>query len=405
MSRCARTGQSPQFRVVTEGRDPRPPCPAPPPRPSAAPSAPRPDPFLPQWTPCSRRRASCPPIPGCGTLSSSGTAFGWSPPRTASASGSTAATYSTSPTSTPNCDRSPAPSGGGPCSTARSSPSVTWTSPASLAFNGGCTWSARRRRSACPRKSPSGTWSSTCCRWTVKRSWIGRCGGGGRCWGRLRSQAPAGRCRRRTSARAWRCSRRRGNRLEGMVAKRLDSVYEPGRRSPAWRKVKIVRRQEFVVGGWVPQEGGHRVGALLLGYYDCGGRLRFAGGVGSGFNDADHDPARPVPGHARAASPFAEPLPARGMPVPAPQLVAEVEFLRWPEGGLVQQAAFKGLRPDKDRAGRGQGIRPPRTTLHPTLHARGFTCPPTRPILRLPPRPPAPLPPAPSGPARSASGW
>ena len=79
-------------------------------------------------------------------------------------------------------------------------------------------------------------------------------------------------------------SRRQG--LEGVVAKRLDSTYEPGRRSRAWLKVKHHRRQEFVIGGWTWGEGrrqGH-LGALLLGYYD-GEQLRYAGNVGTGFTD------------------------------------------------------------------------------------------------------------------------
>lgn len=147
--------------------------------------------------------------------------------------------------------------------------------------------------------------------------------------------------------------------LEGVVAKRADGRYEPGRRSPAWRKVKLVRAQEFVIGGWTPQEGAERrVGSLLLGVYDESGRLRFAGRVGSGFSDADHrrllellEPLRtPV-------DPFARDQGAGDTPVSrsstsadtryiVPELVAQVEYRRWPEGGHLQQTAFKGLRSD-----------------------------------------------------------
>src|SRR5439155_19099597 len=71
----------------------------------------------------------------------------------------------------------------------------------------------------------------------------------------------------------------RENRLEGLVAKRLDSLYEPGRRSPMWLKVKIVQRQEFVIAGWTGESTGlaDRIGTMLLGYYDCDGRLHYAG--------------------------------------------------------------------------------------------------------------------------------
>src|SRR3954469_20863678 len=113
----------------------------------------------------------------------------------------------------------------------------------------------------------------------------------------------------------------RDNQLEGVVAKRIDSVYDPGRRSPDWLKIKVIQRQEFVIGGWVP-EGGNtlsRVGSILLGYYEPGrtaGRagkvLRFAGGVGTGFNERWHrtlsSTLNPL---TRASSPFADPVPKR----------------------------------------------------------------------------------------------
>src|SRR5690606_31250360 len=77
--------------------------------------------------------------------------------------------------------------------------------------------------------------------------------------------------------------------LEGLVAKRADSRYEPGRRSPSWRKVKVRRRQELVVAGWVEGEGGlaGELGALVVAHHDGAGRLTYAGRVGSGISDAE----------------------------------------------------------------------------------------------------------------------
>src|SRR5205085_12024047 len=74
--------------------------------------------------------------------------------------------------------------------------------------------------------------------------------------------------------------------LEGVMAKRLDSIYEPGKRTRAWLKVKHHRRQEFVIGGWTTGEGRRAgsIGALLVGYYEDG-ELRYAGHVGTGFTD------------------------------------------------------------------------------------------------------------------------
>lgn len=138
--------------------------------------------------------------------------------------------------------------------------------------------------------------------------------------------------------------------LEGVVAKRLDSRYEPGRRSSAWRKVKVIQRQEFVVGGWISEEGGRgeRVGSMLLGYFDAAGSLRYAGRIGTGLNDADHAMLLPLFRHKRRAkSPFADPVPGANVNFLAPALVVEVEFRRWSDGGRVQQGAFKGVRFDK----------------------------------------------------------
>ena len=77
--------------------------------------------------------------------------------------------------------------------------------------------------------------------------------------------------------------------FEGVVAKRLESTYLPGQRSPAWTKVKDTKRDEFVVGGWLPGEGNRegRIGALLVGLPDGEGGLTYCGGVGTGFTDKE----------------------------------------------------------------------------------------------------------------------
>jgi bifunctional non-homologous end joining protein LigD len=138
--------------------------------------------------------------------------------------------------------------------------------------------------------------------------------------------------------------------LEGIVAKRLESAYEPGRRTGAWIKVKHTRRQELVIGGWLPGEGrrAERIGALLMGYYEDGS-FRYAGRVGTGFTERTLDELRgrlqPL---RRDSSPFSSgpKLPRESVFV-EPCLVAEVEFTEWTEDGVMRAPSYKGLRDDK----------------------------------------------------------
>jgi bifunctional non-homologous end joining protein LigD len=140
--------------------------------------------------------------------------------------------------------------------------------------------------------------------------------------------------------------------LEGVIAKRLDAPYEPGRRTPCWLKIKNVDRQEVVVGGWVPGDGKRRdrIGALLVGVRDDDGSLRHVGRVGTGFTEAEldrlADKLRPL---EREDSPFAPggPKIPRGAVFADPELVAEVEFREWTDGGQLRAPSYKGLRDDK----------------------------------------------------------
>ena len=149
-----------------------------------------------------------------------------------------------------------------------------------------------------------------------------------------------------------RASRAQG--LEGVVAKRLRSPYRPGQRSEDWVKVKVVRRQELVIGGWEPGEDGRAgsIGALLLGTYDHAGELRYAGQVGTGFTQLMlGELARQLAPLRRATSPFADEVPrsaAQHAVWVEPELVAEVEFGSWTRDGRLRHPSFKGLRDDCD---------------------------------------------------------
>jgi bifunctional non-homologous end joining protein LigD len=143
------------------------------------------------------------------------------------------------------------------------------------------------------------------------------------------------------------------NGLEGVVAKRLSSVYRPGYRTGDWIKVRFSHRQEFVVGGWEHGEGGRAggIGSLLLGVYEPGDRFVYSGQVGTGFTAGTlrqmEKRLRPL---VTDASPFeAMPPDVRGRPITwvRPEVVVEVEFAEWTPDGRLRFASFQGVRTDK----------------------------------------------------------
>jgi bifunctional non-homologous end joining protein LigD len=154
--------------------------------------------------------------------------------------------------------------------------------------------------------------------------------------------------------------------LEGVVAKRLDSVYEPGRRSRAWLKVKNHNSQEFVIGGWLPGKGARStsLGALLIGYYEStapDARLRYAGRVGTGLTENELrrlvgllEPLR------REPSPFSPAPRVKDAVFVEPELVAEVRFTEWTRVGVVRAPAYQGLQEDRDprQVVREEAVRP-----------------------------------------------
>jgi bifunctional non-homologous end joining protein LigD len=140
------------------------------------------------------------------------------------------------------------------------------------------------------------------------------------------------------------------NGLEGVVAKRRDSPYRPGRRSPNWIKVKSSMTQEVVIGAWTDGQGERSgdLGALLLGIPATDG-LRYAGKVGTGFSEQARrellDELRPL---STTESPFSDAVPESGLAhFVRPELVGEVRYSDWTPAGRLRHPIWRGLRIDK----------------------------------------------------------
>ena len=138
--------------------------------------------------------------------------------------------------------------------------------------------------------------------------------------------------------------------LEGIVAKRRDCPYTPGRRASHWIKVKNVRRTDVVIGGWLPGEGrrSERFGALVVGFSEDG-EIHYAGRVGTGFDEAElkrlQDILAPL---ERDTSPFSGRQPPRETHFVEPRLVATVDYGEWTQSRTLRHPVYKGLRDDVD---------------------------------------------------------
>jgi bifunctional non-homologous end joining protein LigD len=137
--------------------------------------------------------------------------------------------------------------------------------------------------------------------------------------------------------------------IEGIIAKKLDSVYEPGRRTPNWRKIKAMRTLDCVILGWTRGSGSrsHTFGALLVGVYDDE-RLRWIGQVGTGFSGPVlADLQRRLEAIEAPDPPTEDVRGVRGARWARPELVCEVTYLELTKSGKLRAPSFKGLRDDK----------------------------------------------------------
>jgi bifunctional non-homologous end joining protein LigD len=141
-------------------------------------------------------------------------------------------------------------------------------------------------------------------------------------------------------------TRRQG--LEGVMAKRLDCPYTPGKRGGGWVKVKNVHRTSLVVGGWLDGERGRAgsLGALTVGFYEDG-ELQYAGRVGTGFGETERARLlKLLAPLAAPASPFSGRQPPKETHWVSPELVCEVEYRQWTRTRTLRAPAYKGLRDD-----------------------------------------------------------
>jgi len=137
--------------------------------------------------------------------------------------------------------------------------------------------------------------------------------------------------------------------LEGLIAKRAESTYKPGKRSREWRKLKVRKTVDAVIGGWLVGEGGraNRIGALLVGLYDEG-RLHYIGRVGTGFDDAELTRlGLLLDERAIDASPFTT-VPNRAGRWVRPDLVCHLEYGEVTEGAKLRHPSYKHLVPDAE---------------------------------------------------------
>lgn len=137
---------------------------------------------------------------------------------------------------------------------------------------------------------------------------------------------------------------------EGLIVKDARSPYRPGQRSRDWRKLKLIKQQEFVIGGWTEPRGSRaRFGALLLGLPEGeGGRLRYVGHSGGGFTDRELDRvARLLEARETETCPFTTRPPSNERPHwVRPEIVAEVKFSEWTDEGYLRHPIYLGLRDD-----------------------------------------------------------
>jgi len=157
--------------------------------------------------------------------------------------------------------------------------------------------------------------------------------------------------------------------FEGVIGKRLDSRYDPGKRSAAWLKVKPAQTSDFVIGGYTHGKGSRgALGAILVGYFDDDDRLRYASHVGSGFDDRSLAAVQAaLAPWKRRTRPFFE-KPELNAPTTwvQPEIVAEVTFQNWTDDGHLRAPVFVRLRDDVDPRGvRRDGARPVRSAAAP----------------------------------------